>query len=274
MKIASINFLQACLLAAKRLYVEKHTYQASALSFTTLLLLVPLLSVAISIATTLPISSKFIPILQNFVVHHFLPETIESIDNYFSEFLGHATKLPTLSIIFLFFTSILLIITVVNTLNDIWPSKEINQSLSSRLLYWITLTLTPLYFAVILFFNFYISSSALFTGIEHNTFMRIVSHAALSFLLNTILFSLIYIIVPKQKISWKDSITGGFVAAVLLEFARRGFDFYIEKFSSYDIIYGTFAVIPAFLIWIYVFWIIVLYGMLFVQSKQYRKSKG
>ncbi|WP_268745743.1 YhjD/YihY/BrkB family envelope integrity protein [Taylorella equigenitalis] len=77
-------------------------------------------------------------------------------------------------------------------------------------------------------------------------------------------FSLIYKIVPNRQVHWKDALIGGATAALLFEGLKLGFAYYISRFPSYTLIYGTFATIPLFLLWIYISWIIVLAGALLV----------
>lgn len=81
-------------------------------------------------------------------------------------------------------------------------------------------------------------------------------------------------VVPHYKINWQDAIIGGFLTACLVEIARAGFRIYINKFADYEAIYGALATIPVFLVWLFTFWLIVLFGAIFVHIKyQQRKLK-
>src|SRR5690606_6689010 len=86
---------------------------------------------------------------------------------------------------------------------------------------------------------------------------------ALSFLplvLFGLWFSALFIIVPNRRVEWKDALAGGFGAAIVLEIMKAGFAYYVTRFPTYAIIYGTFATLPVFLLWIYLSWVAVLFG--------------
>lgn len=80
------------------------------------------------------------------------------------------------------------------------------------------------------------------------------------------IFGVIYVIVPNVAVRWRDGLLGGFVAALLFEIARAAFALYVAEFPTYALIYGAFAVIPIFLVWLYIFWFILLYGAVYASE--------
>jgi membrane protein len=77
---------------------------------------------------------------------------------------------------------------------------------------------------------------------------------------STLGFALIYALVPNRRVSFKHAIVGGMIAAVLFELAKRSFGWYLTTFPTYEAIYGALATIPIFLVWIYLSWLVVLFG--------------
>jgi membrane protein len=80
------------------------------------------------------------------------------------------------------------------------------------------------------------------------------------FILSGLGFAAIYAIVPNCKVKGRDALMGGFVTAIILEGMKFSFAYYISQFSTYTVIYGAFAVLPVFLIWVYLSWLGILLG--------------
>lgn len=266
------HWLKICGIAIKRLFVERYTYRASALSFSTLLALVPLLSVILSIITIFPIFTRFIDLTRNYVLANFIPTSSNVIEHYLEAFTQQASRLPTLGIVFLFFTAVTLIMTVEHTFNDIWQTRQRKKRVVPILLYWVVLILTPVFIGFSVLLSSYIFSLSWFSGATTELGLKIPLLNGLPLLINTAMFSVLYVVVPNCHVRWRDGFFGGFIAALLFEIAKKVFAIYILKFPSYELIYGTLATVPIFLLWIYVSWLIILFGAL-VTNTQYKLQK-
>jgi membrane protein len=88
--------------------------------------------------------------------------------------------------------------------------------------------------------------------------------AAVPFLLSTTAFTLLYLIVPTRRVRVPHAMVGGVVAAVLFEVTKRGFAVYVANFPNYRLIYGAFAAVPIFLVWVYLSWVVTLLGAIVV----------
>lgn len=261
-------------LAGKRLYLEQFTYSASALAFATLLSLVPLLSVLVSIITVFPVFTKFIQLTQNYIFTNFIPtsNSINIIQKYLLEFINQASRLPTFSIIFLLFTAITLIMMVEHCLNDIWGAPKRQKKFRAMFIYWIVLLLAPIFIGFSIFLSTYLFSIHWFSGATTKLGLKSPLLASLPLLINTFIFTALYVVVPNFKVKFRDGIIGGFIASLLFEAAKKAFAIYIKHFPSYELIYGTLATFPIFLMWIYISWLVILYGAL-VTHTHYLKRK-
>src|SRR5690606_30928638 len=79
-------------------------------------------------------------------------------------------------------------------------------------------------------------------------------------LFSTAAFTLIYSAVPNARVPLRHALIGGLFAAVLVEVAKALFGLFVSLFPGYQLIYGAFATVPLFLLWIYLSWLIVLFG--------------
>lgn len=270
MKTQIINLIIIFWRAARRLIEEQYTYRASALAFTTLLAIIPLLSSIVSLLTFFPIFTETLDLVRKYVLANFIPTSSDKINQYLETFTLQATHLPKLSILFLFFSAVMLIITVKHTLNDVWakekihphPSSEKHKKIIDWILYWVVLILMPFFIAISVFLSGYLFSLPWFDTLVSNLSLKTFLLAIIPLLINTIVFSTLYIVVPNYRMQWYGGILGGFVAALLFELGKNAFAFYLSSFPSYELIYGALALIPIFLVWLYISWSIILYGAL------------
>jgi membrane protein len=262
------SFFSALWLAAKRFYTDDYSYRASALTYTTLLALVPLVSVVIALVAHFPAVSQIFDIAQGYVLYDLVPTSGDAIQHYLKVFTDQAQHLPLVGILFLFLTATLLIYTVEETFRHIWQTESTRQKFSAWLLYWTVLLLTPLAIGLSVFLSTLLFSLSWF---EQVAIIKTPLMGGLSLFINTALFSILYIIVPNTKVSIRNGVTGGFLAAALFEIAKKVFAFYIHKFANYTLIYGALSTIPIFLVWVYISWLIVLYGALFTHAREQGK---
>ena len=125
-----------------RRFQEDHGLQvASSLTFTTLLSLVPLITVALALLSAFPVFHGLADAIQNFVFDNLVPESVDVIEKYTEQFVANAGNLTTVGIGFLIVTAILLLLTIDSAFNEIWR-VDAPRSLWQRLLiYWAVITL-------------------------------------------------------------------------------------------------------------------------------------
>ncbi|BCA94496.1 UPF0761 membrane protein [Legionella antarctica] len=235
---------------------DECAYIASALAFTSLLAVVPLMSVGFAIFSTFPVFHGLADPVQNFIFDNFVPSTGKIIQGYLQQFSSQVTKLSTWGLVFLIITALLVMFTIENAMNKIWRINNSRHGVPAFLLYWAILSLAPVMLGLSLVASSYLFSIPL-----------LIDHHAPSFLLHLtpFLFSLVgftflYMIVPNCPVKFRHAFWGGLFAAVLFETAKKGFAYFLTRFDTYELLYGAFASVPIFFIWIYWVWLITLLG--------------
>jgi membrane protein len=156
-------------------------------------------------------------------------------------------------------TAFLMLVTIEKAFNTIWRVRQPRRGVSSFLLYWAILSLGPLLLGAGFAVSTYITSLSLLSGPD----ALIGAKTLLGFmplLFSVAAFTLIYAAVPNARVPLGHALTGGAFTALLFEAAKALFGLYVSFFPGYQLIYGAFATVPLFLLWIYLSWLIVLFG--------------
>lgn len=262
----------------KRFLQDDGLETAGLLSYTTLLSLVPLLALVLAAVSAFPVFDQWSEEIQDFVFRNFVPTAGETIQQNLNQFVDKASKLTAAGILFLIFTALILMSNIERHLNRIFRVKY-QRSLQNRLIvYWSTLTLGPMLLGA----SFALSSYIFSLPFIHDAAEGLVGIQNLlkltPALVASLAFTLMFIIVPNRGIRWHNAFAGGVVAALLLEAAKSGFVFYVTHFPTYNKIYGAVASIPIFLVWMYLSWVVILFGANFTASlaeprEQWQSSK-
>jgi membrane protein len=92
--------------------------------------------------------------------------------------------------------------------------------------------------------------------------------------LTALAFGLLYRLIPNRQVSLIDAAIGGVFAAIFFEVMKYGFGQFIANFSSYKLVYGAFASVPIFLIWIYASWVVVIFAAVITSGLSYWRTGG
>ena len=233
---------------------------ASALSFTTLLALVPLVTVVFSMLSLFPVFETWSVKVEDFLFSQFVPTAGDAVRQYLHEFSGKAGQLTAVGLLFLLLSSLLLLATIEDSFNDIWQVTQGRQLFHRLLVYWAVITLGPVLITASLSMSSALLSLTAFSN--HSILAGATSEVLryLPFLLELGAFILFYKAIPNTDVSIRHAFIGGVVATVLFEFAKYGFAAYILNFRSYQLIYGALATVPIFFLWIYLSWLVMLVG--------------
>lgn len=263
-RIFKTDLRQFARLITGRFREDRLNRVAQALSYTTVLSLVPLTTLAFGIFSVFPVFEKWVVVLQTYLYSHFVPAAGDVVQRYLNQFATKSAQLTAFGLSFLIVTALMLMATIEQTFNDIWRVPQRRKIVYRFLSYWAILTLGPLLLGVSLSVTSTLLSLPIF---QAQSVFGYVWHAfivSLPFIAELCVFMLLYIVVPNASVSWRHALIGSIVTAVLVEIAKRGFALVVIKYSSYRLVYGAIAALPMFLIWIYVSWALILMGALLV----------
>lgn len=239
---------------------RKLTQVASSLTFTTVLAIVPLLAVVLSLFTAFPLFVEFHSALEAFLSESLLPPAVsDTIMLYLNQFASQASGLTAIGGAFLVVTSIMLIMTIDQAFNVIWNVAHQRPMRQRLLVYWAIISLGPILVGASLWASSVLARESLGYIADLPNIMGLTLEV-IPFLLSVLGFTALYMFVPNRRVLWRDALTGGTGAAVILAIMKAGFTWYISKFPTYMIIYGAFATLPIFLLWIYLSWLVILMG--------------
>lgn len=233
---------------------------ASSLTFTTLIALVPLVTVMLAVFSAFPMFSSFQVALEKYFLQSLVPDGIaKPVLGALTQFATKAARLGTAGLGVLVLTALALMLTIDRALNAIWRVRRPRPLAQRVLIYWAALTLGPLLLGVSLSLTSWVLTAS----------RGVVSAlpGGVSLLLNTLEFVLLasgmaglFHYVPNTHVRWRHALAGGVFVAAGLEVAKRLLAWYVGSIPTYSAVYGAFAAVPIFLLWIYVTWVIVLWG--------------
>src|SRR5690606_25139301 len=227
------------------------------LTYTTLLSLVPLLTVALALSTAFPAFDRTMEGFLDWVPENFLPDAgLGVVVEQLNPFTDSVGRLTTVGVIGIGVTSILLMLTIDDVLNRIFRVERKRPVVQRVTMYWTVLSLGPLLIGAGISMT-----STLVVGslgrVNLDEFAQFLLRL-MPFVLTWLALALLYIIVPNRRVPVRHALAGGFVAGVVFELAKRGFAVYVAHFPTYALVYGAFATLFIFLLWVYVSWLIVL----------------
>ncbi|MWV17872.1 YihY family inner membrane protein [Pseudomonas sp. L-22-4S-12] len=243
----------------QRFFADRATQSAAALTYTTLFAVVPMMTVTFAMLSAIPVFQGMGEDIQSFIFRNFVPSSGATVQEYLREFTVQARKLTWAGVILLALTAFMMLVTIEKAFNTIWRVRQPRRGVSSFLLYWAILSLGPLLLGVGFAVSTYITSLSLLSG-PHALIGAKTLLGFAPLLSSVAAFTLIYATVPNARVPLRNALLGGLFTAVLFEVAKALFGLFVSLFPGYQLIYGAFATVPLFLLWIYVSWLIVLFG--------------
>jgi membrane protein len=233
---------------------------ASSLTFTTLIALVPLVTVMLAVFSAFPMFKGLEAALETYFLQNLVPDSIaKPVLRALTQFAAKARGMGTLGLLLLVSTALALVLTIDRTLNAIWRVRKPRPLAQRVLVYWAALTLGPLALALSLTITSYAVSAS----------RGLVSAlpGGIAFLLETMQFVLLaaaaaglFHYVPNTAVRWAHAWAGGLFVATLFELTKKLLAWYLASVPGYSTVYGAFATVPILMLWMYLGWIIVLMG--------------
>ena len=257
----------------RRFDEERVPQAASSMTFTTLLALVPVLTVMVAVASIFPVFDRWSDSFVSFVNQTIVPQGAEMVFDYINDFRDQAGKLTAIGSVMLMVTSLMLIRTIDNTFNRIWRVNTQRPWMMQFLVYWALLTFGPLSLGVgISFMVGSFQGSALASFVPQ--WMGGVLQTLGTLFFATLLLWCLYRFVPNRFVPGRHAFIGALITAFCLETARFLFAWYMGNFDGYRSIYGALAAVPFFLAWLNLLWTLLLGGAVLTSSLSYWQGEA
>ena len=256
------TWFQFVLFVIKRFEADRCREQAGSLTYTTLFAVVPMLTVFLVIISSIKALEPARQQLQQLIYSNFLPKTTIAFDKALNAFTAKSSNLTVIGILFLFFTTVMMLTSIETVFNRIWRVRETRGGIVGFMRYWTIISLGP----ILLGSAFAISSAAASLNVLSNNFAGYELNGALifssiSFLLTVLGFFILYWTIPNRSVPVKSALIASLFSTTVFELIKNLFGYAMSNFTSYEIVYGAFAAVPIFLLWIFLSWNIVLLGV-------------
>ena len=241
------------------------TVYASSLSFYTIFTLVPLLIISLSLIANVPVFNAQYASIQVFIFENIMPVQTEAIAGYFESFFKNSVELGVIGFTTMVVSSMLFFQNFENIVEKIFnsPQRGIWEAITT---YWTLITLTPIVLIASMSLKAYLHANT--TGFM----LQVLS--IFPFMLLWGIFFLVYKIAVNADVSPKAAAISSFVVALVWGLAKNSFVQYVFYNKTYATMYGSLSALIFFFLWIYVSWIIVIYGMklCYLINRAYKRS--
>jgi membrane protein len=245
---------------ATRFQQDRCAQIAASLTFTTLLSLVPLATIALTLFSAFPVFEDYSSQIKGFLLNNLMPDLASKvITQYMQQFTESAMRLTAVGIGLLAVTAMLLLLTIEQAFNAIWRVDRPRPLFKRLVIYWAVLTLAPLLVGVSLALTSWLVGLSMGYA-KHIPVFGVGVLKLLPVLLTWMAFAMLFRLVPNRYVPRTHALIGALVAALVFEAMNRAFGYYVSHFPTYKLVYGAFASVPIFLMWIYLSWLAILLG--------------
>jgi membrane protein len=256
------TWFQFIVFVLRRFEADRCREQAGSLTYTTLFAVVPMLTVFLVIISSIKALEPARQQLQQLIYSNFLPKSTIAFDKALNAFTEKSSNLTVIGVLFLFVTTVLMLTSIETVFNRIWRVKETRTGLVGFMRYWTIISLGP----IVLGSVFVLSSTVASMNVLSNNFAGYQLDGALilwliSFILTIVGFFILYWTIPNRTVPIFSAVIAACFSATVFEILKHLFGWVMSNFTSYEIVYGAFAAVPIFLLWIYLSWNIILLGV-------------
>ena len=260
MKRSLLHMLRLLIRAGSR-FVEDHCIQrASALAYATLLAIVPLTVLGFTMFASFQTFDVLAAKIQQMLLEHLMPTSQEAMQQYLSQMTYNATALSAFGVIGLLVTVIALLNTVEEAFNDIWRISRARRLLAKFTAFWAIITLAPVLIGASISITSYFAALPLMQDMAEGGAAIAKLPFLLPWLMSSLALAAAYMLLPNTRVPFRYAIVGGLVSGAMFELVKYGFAFYVTELANYERLYGALGTLPIFLIWLYLTWVVVLFG--------------
>ncbi|MBC8017076.1 MAG: YihY family inner membrane protein [Verrucomicrobia bacterium] len=266
-------FLQTVYQICASFTEHQGSLRATALTYTTMLSLVPFLAIAFSVLKGLGVQNALEPLLQQMAGDS--QETISRIINYVNN--TNVKSLGAVGLLVLVLTVISLLERIEESFNATWGVRE-TRPLKRRFSDYLSVVVVgPILLLVATSMTTSLQSQWLVKWLIEHTYLGssiLMLFRMVPYLFIWLAMIFLYIFIPNTKVRIGSAVLGGVLAGTAWQIAQWGYFHFQVGVANYNAIYGTLSALPIFLIWVYTSWLIVLFGLEVVYAHQHRGTRA
>jgi membrane protein len=235
--------------------------RASALTYATLLSIVPLLALTFALLKGFGVQNALEPLILKHLAlgaEDIVGQIINYIDN------TNVARLGVVGLAALVLAVLALLSNIEKSFNDIWGVDETRPVLRRFADYFSVVTIGPVFVLAAISMTSSLASNQLVTHLQENTYLGpliLMLFKSIPYVGMWIAFTVLYIFMPNTRVNYKAALVGGIFGGTLWQLAQWGYVHFQVGVGRYNAIYGTMAALPIFMVWLYVSWLIVLLGV-------------
>jgi membrane protein len=267
-----VRQFEALIVTVHSLFDEELLRRAASLTYYTLLSLVPLLAVGFALFEAFGGLAALKDPLKKFIVDNMAVGRQDEIGAWLEQFIDNinAGAIAGVGVLVLFYSAVGLLTNIESSFNRIWGIDR-DRPLHMRFaIYWCVVTLAPPLLGVSISFSAQLQSSAfastVLAWLPFGLGNLIVVFS--STVMVSVAFVLSFVIVPNTKVHLKYALLGGVLAGMLWNLTKALYIWFIAGSVKYSAVYGALSALPLLMIWLYLSWIIVLFGVTYTRVVQ------
>lgn len=233
------------------------TTAAAALTFTTMIAVVPFVAIIYRILSLLPEFDGVGDKITSFVFETFLPGSSDAVLEKVLEFSAKANELTLVGIGVVFVTTMLMLMRMEKSFNRIWHVANTRAGLTRFLSYWGIISFGVPMIGVAVTAASY-DGMAYLAELRGSALMDVLREAVPP-IATALTFTFLYYAVPSCRVRFPHALVGGVVTTILLAVAKEAFARVVPLFQN-DLVYGAFAALPLFVMGLYLVWVMILVG--------------
>ena len=258
-----------------QLNYDRAPQMAGELSFRTLFGLLPVMVVATLVVKAMGMESWFVEPLDHLLAAAGLSDVrvvprvgdgaeSESLNIWLQERFQEASQVNVAAIgwagvLVTIYAAIGVVVAVENSFNTIYRVQRGRPWTRRVPMYWFMLTVSPLVLVLGTYLNNRLEET--FARVEVWQWVSSLTSLAWSLFILWVVMALVYLLFPNTQVKFRAALTGAFVAAILLEIGKRTFGAYLQNALSISQLYGSLGLVPLFMFWVYLMWLVVLFGL-------------
>ena len=264
----ALKYLQITALVIKDFRDDQCMLRASALTFTTILSLVPFFALTFAVLKGFGVQNKIEPLILDQVAagsHEIVDRIITYINN------TNMTSMGAIGLVTLIITVISVLGNIEEAFNVIWGVKE-TRSIYRKFSDYLSVVITaPLLFLAAISITTTLQSQTIIKWLVETSYLGdafLFFFRLVPYLIIWLALVFLYIFIPNTRVRFKSALVGGVLAGTVWQLAQWGYIHFQVGVGKYNAIYGTLALLPVFMVWIYTSWLIVLFGVEVVYAHQ------